>query len=236
MSNLAYIQVTDIKKYYGSGSARTVANDGVNFSIEEGEFVVILGPSGAGKSTILNILGGMDYPDSGQVIINGMDIAKLNKKSLTHYRRYQVGFIFQNYNLIPNLTAQENVELSIQLSQTSQDALYFLEKVGLKEKKDHFPAQLSGGEQQRVSVARAVAKSPNLLLCDEPTGALDIDTGKQVLELLHEMCRQVKKTVIVITHNQEIAKMADRVIRINNGKAEQVLIQEHPLLVSEISW
>ena len=233
---MAYISIQNESKIYGSGDAKTIANDRISFDIEEGEFVVILGPSGAGKSTVLNILGGLDTPSEGKIIVDGKDISQLSDYQLTTYRREAVGFIFQNYNLVPNLTAKENVELAVQISPNAKKPIDVLTSVGLKDKLDHFPAELSGGEQQRVSIARAVAKNPKLLLCDEPTGALDIETGKQVLQLLRETCINLNTTVIVITHNQEIAKLADRVIRINDGKVESVTLHEVPATVDEIDW
>lgn len=233
---MTYISIQNESKIYGSGEAKTIANDGISFEIEEGEFVVILGPSGAGKSTVLNILGGMDTPTSGKIIVDGQDISQFDNYQLTKYRREAVGFIFQNYNLVPNLTAKENVELAVQISKNAKDPVEVLANVGLRDKLDHFPAELSGGEQQRVSIARAVAKKPKLLLCDEPTGALDIETGKQVLQLLRDTCIQLNTTVIVITHNQEIAKLADRVIRINDGKVERIILHENPATVNEIDW
>ena len=236
VSKMTYISIQNESKIYGSGEAKTIANDGISFEIEEGEFVVILGPSGAGKSTVLNILGGMDTPTSGKIIVDGQDISQFDNYQLTKYRREAVGFIFQNYNLVPNLTAKENVELAVQISKNAKDPVEVLANVGLRDKLDHFPAELSGGEQQRVSIARAVAKKPKLLLCDEPTGALDIETGKQVLQLLRDTCIQLNTTVIVITHNQEIAKLADRVIRINDGKVERIILHENPATVNEIDW
>lgn len=233
---MSYISIQEETKEYKSGETSTLANDRVSFDINEGEFVVILGPSGAGKSTVLNILGGMDSPTSGRVIVDGEDIAQFSDKELTKYRREAVGFIFQNYNLIPNLTAKENVEMAVQISPQAKDPVQVLQDVGLGSKLDHFPAQLSGGEQQRVSIARAVAKQPKLLLCDEPTGALDFETGKQVLHLLQETCWELGTTVIVITHNQQISKMADRVIKINSGQVEKITVNETPLMVDQIEW
>ena len=206
------------------------------FSIEKGEFVVILGPSGAGKSTVLNILGGMDGCDEGQIIIDETDIAKYNSRQLTKYRRDDVGFVFQFYNLVQNLTARENVELATQISKNALDVDEVLELVGLEHRKNNFPAQLSGGEQQRVSIARAVAKNPKLLLCDEPTGALDYNTGKQVLKILQDTCRKMGTTVIVITHNSAIAPMADRVIRINDAKVRSMEVNPNPVPVETIEW
>lgn len=233
---MSYVEVKDVYKRYTMGDNVIVANNGVSFSIEEGEFAVILGPSGAGKSTVLNILGGMDSCDEGQVIIDGSDIAKYSNKELTTFRRLDVGFVFQFYNLVPNLTAKENVELASQVSNKALDVDEVLELVNLNHRKQNFPAQLSGGEQQRVAIARALAKNPKLLLCDEPTGALDFETGKQVLKILEDTCRNYKTTVIVITHNSEIAKMADRVIRVNDAKVRSIEINDNPISVDDIEW
>ena len=233
---MSYVEVNNVYKRYHMGDNVIVANNGVSFSINEGEFVVILGPSGAGKSTVLNILGGMDSCDEGEIIVDGTDIAKFNAKQLTGYRRVDVGFVFQFYNLVPNLTARENVELASQVAPNALDVDDVLQRVGLDHRKQNFPAQLSGGEQQRVAIARALAKNPKLLLCDEPTGALDFETGKQILGILEDTCREQKTTVIVITHNSEIAKMADRVIRINDAKVRSVEMNDTPLPVAEIEW
>ena len=233
---MSYVEVNNVYKRYHMGDNVIVANNGVSFSINEGEFVVILGPSGAGKSTVLNILGGMDSCDEGEIIVDGTDIAKFNAKQLTGYRRVDVGFVFQFYNLVPNLTARENVELASQVAPNALDVDEVLQRVGLDHRKQNFPAQLSGGEQQRVAIARALAKNPKLLLCDEPTGALDFETGKQILGILEDTCREQKTTVIVITHNSEIAKMADRVIRINDAKVRSVEMNDTPLPVAEIEW
>ena len=233
---MSFVEVKDVYKRYYMGDNVIVANNGVSFSIEEGEFVVILGPSGAGKSTVLNILGGMDSCDEGEIIVDGVDIAKHTNKQLTTYRRLDVGFVFQFYNLVPNLTARENVELASQVSKQALDVDEVLEMVNLSHRVKNFPAQLSGGEQQRVAIARALAKNPKLLLCDEPTGALDFETGKQVLKILEETCRKYKTTVIVITHNSEIAKMADRVIRINDAKVRSMDLNPSPIPVDEIEW
>lgn len=233
---MSYVEVNNVYKRYHMGDNVIVANNGVSFSINEGEFVVILGPSGAGKSTVLNILGGMDSCDEGEIIVDGTDIAKFNAKQLTGYRRVDVGFVFQFYNLVPNLTARENVELASQVAPNALNVDDVLQRVGLDHRKQNFPAQLSGGEQQRVAIARALAKNPKLLLCDEPTGALDFETGKQILGILEDTCREQKTTVIVITHNSEIAKMADRVIRINDAKVRSVEMNETPLPVAEIEW
>ena len=212
------------------------AVDGIDFSIAKGEFVVIVGPSGAGKTTVLNILGGMDTATSGSVLVDKNDIAKYSPKKLIGYRRDDIGFVFQFYNLIPNLTALENVELALQICKNPLDARTVLEDVGLGERLNNFPAQLSGGEQQRVSIARALAKNPKLLLCDEPTGALDYNTGKAILKLLQDTCREKGMTVIVITHNSAIAPMADRVIHIKNGKVSAMEMNEHPVPVETIEW
>ena len=233
---MAYIEVKDVYKRYKIGENIVVANNGINFSIEKGEFVVILGPSGAGKSTILNILGGMDNCDEGKIIIDDTDISKFKDKELTKYRRYDVGFVFQFYNLVQNLTARENIELATQISNNSLDVEKTIELVGLGHRKDNFPSQLSGGEQQRVSIARAIAKNPKLLLCDEPTGALDYKTGKQVLKTLQDTCKKMGTTVVVITHNSAIAQMADRVIKINDAKVRSMNINSKPLSVEEIEW
>ena len=233
---MAYIDVIDVHKRYKIGENIVVANNGINFSIDKGEFVVILGPSGAGKSTTLNILGGMDSCDEGKIIIDKTDISKFNNRQLTKYRRYDVGFVFQFYNLVQNLTAKENVELATQISNNALDVDKTLELVGLGHRKDNFPAQLSGGEQQRVSIARAIAKNPKLLLCDEPTGALDYSTGKQILKILQDTCRNIGTTVIIITHNSAIAPMADKVIKINDAKVRSIEINSNPIPVEEIEW
>lgn len=232
----AYITVKDEVKRYQTGDTVVVANDGITFDIEKNELAVIVGPSGAGKTTVLNILGGMDSADEGQVIIDGTDIAGFSEKELTEYRRNDVGFIFQSYNLVPNLTAKENVELAAEISSKALDAEEVLKSVGLGDRMDNFPAQLSGGEQQRVAIARALAKQPKLLLCDEPTGALDYETGKKVLELLNDSKEKYGATVVVITHNRAIAPMANRVIDINNAKVRKMTINENPTPVEEIEW
>lgn len=233
---MAYIEVIDEYKRYKVGDTTIAANNGINFSIEKGEFVIILGPSGAGKSTVLNILGGMDTCDEGKIIIDKTDISKFNSKQLTKYRRYDVGFVFQFYNLVQNLTTRENVELATQISKNALDVDETLELVGLSHRKDNFPAQLSGGEQQRVSIARAIAKNPKILLCDEPTGALDYKTGKQILKTLQDTCRDTGTTVIVITHNSAIAPIADRVIRINDAKVRSMEINKNPIPIEDIEW
>ncbi len=234
--NMSYIQITDEYKRYKIGENVVVANDGITFSVEKGELVIILGPSGAGKSTVLNILGGMDTCDEGQVIIDGTDIAKFNNRQLTSYRRNDVGFVFQFYNLVQNLTARENVELATQISKNALDVDQTLELVGLSHRKDNFPSQLSGGEQQRVSIARAIAKNPKLLLCDEPTGALDYKTGKQILKTLQDTCKNTGTTVIIITHNSALAPIANRVIKINDAKVRSVEINQSPVPVESIEW
>ena len=218
------------------GEVEIKALDNISFSIDKGQFVVIVGPSGAGKSTLLNILGGMDSPTSGKLIVDNEDINKYSSRELITYRRYDIGFVFQFYNLVQNLTALENVELATEICKNPLDPEKILEQVGLKDRKNNFPAQLSGGEQQRVSIARALAKNPKLLLCDEPTGALDYNTGKSVLKLLQDTCRERGMTVIVVTHNLAITPMADKVIRIKNGKVESEHINENPIPVERIEW
>lgn len=233
---MAYIEVQHEFKIYQMGDNQIVANRDVNFTIEQGQIAVILGPSGAGKSTVLNMLGGMDSPTKGSINIAGTDIAQFNDRQLTKYRRNDVGFIFQFYNLIPNLTTTENVELATALVNDGLDPVTVLRDVGLAERLDNFPVQLSGGEQQRLAIARALAKNPKLLLCDEPTGALDYQTGKQILQLLHDASRKFKKTVIIITHNSAIAKMADRVIQINYAQVRSIVDNPQPAPVEEIEW
>lgn len=231
-----FVQLKNVSKVYKMGEVEIRAVDGIEFSISKGEFVVIVGPSGAGKTTVLNILGGMDTATNGQVLVDGENIAKYSPRKLTGYRRDDIGFVFQFYNLIPNLTALENVELALQICKHPLKAQDVLEEVGLGKRLKNFPAQLSGGEQQRVSIARALAKNPKLLLCDEPTGALDYQTGKAILKLLQDMCREKGMTVIVITHNSAIAPMADRVIHIKNGKVAQMKLNENPMSVADIEW
>lgn len=231
-----FVKLEQVTKVYKMGEVEIRAVDVIDFSIAKGEFVVIVGPSGAGKTTVLNILGGMDTATSGSVLVDKNDIAKYSPKKLIGYRRDDIGFVFQFYNLIPNLTALENVELALQICKNPLDARTVLEDVGLGERLNNFPAQLSGGEQQRVSIARALAKNPKLLLCDEPTGALDYNTGKAILKLLQDTCREKGMTVIVITHNSAIAPMADRVIHIKNGKVSAMEMNEHPVPVETIEW
>lgn len=232
----SYIKLDKVSKIYGSKEVKIVAVDHLSFEIAKGEFVVIVGPSGAGKTTVLNILGGMDEATSGQVWVDGKDIAGYSGKRLTRYRRDDIGFVFQFYNLVPNLTALENVELAGQICKNPLDAKKVLEEVGLKDRLGNFPAQLSGGEQQRVSIARALAKNPKMLLCDEPTGALDYQTGKAILKLLQDMCREKGMTVIVITHNSALTPMADRVIQIKNGTVSKIQENPSPTPVEEIEW
>ena len=230
------IIVSDLVKEYGASDNKVMANDRLSFEIEEGEFVVILGPSGAGKSTLLNILGGMDSATSGSVNVFGKEIVGLDEKDLTEYRRQDIGFVFQFYNLIPNLSVLENVELANQIVKKSKDALEILKLVGLENRVNNFPSQISGGEQQRVAIARAIAKNPKILLCDEPTGALDYKTGKNILKILKEYCKNEKKTVIVITHNSSIAQTADKVIEIYDAKVKNVFINQTPKNIDEIEW
>ena len=230
------IIVSDLVKEYGASDNKVMANDRLSFEIEEGEFVVILGPSGAGKSTLLNILGGMDSATSGSVNIFGKEIVGLDEKDLTEYRRQDIGFVFQFYNLIPNLSVLENVELANQIVKKSKDALEILKLVGLENRVNNFPSQISGGEQQRVAIARAIAKNPKILLCDEPTGALDYKTGKNILKILKEYCKNEKKTVIVITHNSSIAQIADKVIEIYDAKVKSVFVNQIPKNIYEIEW
>lgn len=232
----AYVKLDKVSKIYKMGEVKIKAVDEIGFEISKGEFVVIVGPSGAGKTTVLNILGGMDTATKGTVLVDGKNIADYNSRQLTAYRRDDIGFVFQFYNLVPNLTALENVELAMQICKNPLDAGKVLREVGLEDRMGNFPAQLSGGEQQRVSIARALAKNPKLLLCDEPTGALDYQTGKAILKLLQDMCRQKGMTVIVITHNSALTPMADRVIHIKNGTVSSMEMNEHPTPVEEIEW
>ncbi len=233
---MTYIKMQDIYKIYQVGDVKIEAASGVDIAIEKGEFVVIVGPSGAGKTTVMNILGGMDLPSSGQVLVDQRDISKLSDRELTQYRRDDVGFVFQSYNLISNLTALENVELATQISEDAQDSSEILSQVGLSDRLNNFPAQLSGGEQQRVAIARAIAKNPKLLLCDEPTGALDTETGEHILEVLRACSDEHGMTVVVITHNRAITAMADHVIEIKDGKVEKEWRNEKPLQAEEIAW
>ena len=232
----ALIELKNVVKSYTMGDFTIYANNGVNFKVNKGEFTVIVGASGAGKTTILNMLGGMDTPTSGTIVVDGHNIATYDDKQLTDYRRDDIGFVFQFYNLVQNLTALENVELASQISKDPLNSVDILERVGLGERKDNFPAQLSGGEQQRVAIARAIAKNPKLLLCDEPTGALDYQTGKSILGLLRSMCDNYGMTVIVITHNSALAPMADQVIHLKNGKVERQEYNEHPESIDNIEW
>ncbi|MBQ3921063.1 MAG: ABC transporter ATP-binding protein [Firmicutes bacterium] len=234
--NSEFVRFEGVSKIYRMGEVTIKAVDDISFSISEGEFVVIVGPSGAGKTTLLNILGGMDSASSGKILVDGTEISSFDKRKLTAYRRYSVGFVFQFYNLVQNLTALENVELAAQICKDPLDAAEVLREVGLSERMNNFPGQLSGGEQQRVAIARALAKSPKLLLCDEPTGALDYQTGKAILKLLQDTCRQKGVTVIVITHNSAITPMADRVIRIKNGKVAESVMNPQPVPVETIEW
>lgn len=233
---MLYIQFKNVSKIYNSGEVEVKALENVNFEIEQGELVCILGHSGAGKTTALNILGGMDKATTGEIIVAKKDITKYNKRQLIKYRRTNIGFVFQFYNLIQNLTALENVELATEICKNSLSPKETLINVGLKDRLNNFPAQLSGGEQQRVSIARALAKNPNVLLCDEPTGALDYVTGKQILKLLQDTCRKRKMTVIIITHNSAIAPMADKVIKFKSGKVEEIKINKKPVDIERIEW
>lgn len=233
---MSYIEFKNVCKEYKMGEVTIKALNNTNFSVEKGELVVIVGPSGAGKTSALNILGGMDTATSGKVVVDGKDITNLKNKDLIKYRRNDIGFVFQFYNLVQNLTAQENVELATEICKNSLDPIEVLKKVGLKDRLNNFPSQLSGGEQQRVAIARAIAKNPKLLLCDEPTGALDYKTGKQILKLLQDTARKENMTVLIITHNGALAPMADKVIHFKNGTAEDIIINNNPVSVEEIEW
>ncbi|GHV01548.1 ABC transporter ATP-binding protein [Clostridia bacterium] len=234
--NRSYVEINEVVKTFAAGANAVRAVDGLSFCMNEGEFTVILGPSGAGKSTLLNMLGGMDTLTGGDIRVDGRSLARLNEKQLTLYRRNDVGFVFQFYNLMPNLTALENIELAVEICKNALSPRDILEKVGLAHRIDSFPSQLSGGEQQRVSIARAIAKNPKILLCDEPTGALDYNTGKMVLKLLRDMCRAEKKTVVVVTHNGALRAMADRVVYIKNGRAEKIETNANPQNIEDIEW
>ena len=234
---MSFVEFKNVCKRYRMGEVTITASDNVSFEIEKGEFAVIVGESGAGKTTVLNMLGGMDTCDEGEIIVDGAEVSAMDRRALTTYRRFDIGFVFQFYNLVPNLTAKENVELAVEINKSAaDDPTKVLEEVGLGDRLDNFPAQLSGGEQQRVSIARAIAKHPKLLLCDEPTGALDYATGKTILKLLQDKCRNDGITVILITHNQAITPMADRVIRIKNSSVASVVKNPEPTPVSEIEW
>ena len=233
---MAYIEFKDVSKIYTMGQTQIRALDHISFAVEKGELCVIVGPSGAGKTTLLNILGGMDTATEGTVLLDGRDMSRLNNRQLTAYRRDDVGFVFQFYNLVQNLTARENVELASEICRDSLDPVKTLEGVGLKERMNNFPAQLSGGEQQRVAIARALAKNPKLILCDEPTGALDYNTGKAVLKLLQDTCRERGKTVLIITHNGALTQIADRVIRVKNGAVVDMTVNDAPMSVERIEW
>ena len=233
---MSYLTLTDVSKQYRTGDICVDALKDASFSLEDGEFAVVLGSSGAGKITLLNLLGGMDSATSGKIVLDGKDVTALNKKGLTAYRRTDVGFVFQFYNLMPNLTALENVEIAVEICKNALDPKAILTEVGLGERMNNFPAQLSGGEQQRVSIARALAKNPKLLLCDEPTGALDYVTGKLILKLLHDVSKQQKKPVIIVTHNAALKGMADKVIHIRSGRIEAIEENPHPMPVENIEW
>ncbi len=233
---MSFIEFNNVSKIYQMGEVEIKALDNISFSIDKGEFVVVLGNSGAGKTTILNILGGMDTATSGSIIVDGNDISKANDRQLTEYRRSDIGFVFQFYNLVQNLTAKENVDLALQICKSPLDSIRVLEMVGLQDRMDNFPSQLSGGEQQRVAIARAVAKRPKLLLCDEPTGALDYVTGKQVLKVLQKMCFEENMTVVMITHNGALADMGNKIIRVKSGKIASVRLNENPMDIEDIEY
>ena len=233
---MGFLTLTGVGKEYRTGSLSVTALSDVSFELEDGEFVVILGSSGAGKTTLLNLLGGMDNATSGEIILDGKNVTALDKRGMTQFRRNDVGFVFQFYNLMPNLTALENVEIAVEICKDHLDPKDVLTEVGLEERLQNFPAQLSGGEQQRVSIARAIAKNPKLLLCDEPTGALDYNTGKQILKLLHDVCKDKKRLVIVVTHNSALKDMADKVVYIKSGKIENIVSNPDPRPIEEIEW
>ena len=233
---MSYIQLERVQKQYKMGEVTIKAVDGVSFAIDKGDFAVVIGASGAGKTTVLNILGGMDTLDGGTIAVDGENISSYTRRQLTEYRRYEIGFVFQFYNLVQNLTARENIELASQISRNPLDVDQVLAMVGLEDRKNNFPSQLSGGEQQRVAIARALAKNPKLLLCDEPTGALDYQTGKSILKLLQDTCRNTGMTVVVITHNSALTSMADKVIKLKNGKVSDFRVNEHPVPVEDIEW
>ena len=233
---MAFVEFRDVCKIYQMGEVEVAAVSGMSFDIEQGEFVVVVGPSGAGKTTLLNMLGGMDSCTSGTITLDGRQVSSFSEKELTYYRRYDIGFVFQFYNLVQNLTAKENVELASQICKEPLDAASVLEQVGLGHRLDNFPAQLSGGEQQRVAIARALAKNPKLLLCDEPTGALDFETGRQILTLLQDSCHEAGRTTVIITHNSAFAAIADRVIRIRSGKASSCILNSEPASASTLDW
>lgn len=233
---MEYIIFKDVCKYYKMGSHTITAADHISFSVNQGELCVVVGPSGSGKTTLLNMLGGMDNLDEGEIFLDGELVSSYNSKQLTNYRRYDVGFVFQFYNLVQNLTALENIELASEICKEPLDAAETLKAVGLSERSDNFPAQLSGGEQQRVSIARALAKNPKILLCDEPTGALDYNTGKTILKLLQDTCRNYGKTVVLITHNSALTQMADRVVHIKNGQVGNIILNDNPAPIEEIEW
>ncbi len=232
----SFVEFQEVYKRYRVGDVEITASNGVTFEIKKGEFAVIVGASGAGKTTVLNLLGGMDTCDEGHILVDGQDISGYNQRQLTSYRRFDIGFVFQFYNLVQNLTAKENVELATQICKDALNVEETLREVGLGERMDNFPSQLSGGEQQRVSIARALAKNPKLLLCDEPTGALDYNTGKTILKLLQDTCRKNDMTVVVVTHNMAITPMADRIIQMKNSKVREIILNEHPIDIEEIEW
>ena len=233
---MSYLTLKNVSKSYRSGEIEVQALKNVSFELEDGEFTVVLGSSGAGKTTLLNLLGGMDSATSGEIILDGKNVTSLNKRGLTEYRRNDVGFVFQFYNLMPNLTALENVEIAVEICKNALDPKTVLGEVGLGERLNNFPSQLSGGEQQRVSIARAIAKNPKLLLCDEPTGALDYVTGKKILKLLYDVSRERKRLVIIVTHNSALKDMADKVIYLKSGEVEKIVENEHPIPIQEIEW